>query len=134
DLVLRHVKPPQIEEGSLRMLGTILEANPYLGRIVTGRIRSGSVRPNQIVKVLDRDGRLVEEGRVSRVLAFRGLERTGIAAASARSRSRKSRSTSTRNFPAWLCKNCPSAARSWSTCGRPAAVAFGSFFARRPAA
>jgi len=83
DLVLRHVAPPQIEEGPFRMLGTILEANPYLGRIVTGRIRSGSVRPNQIVKVLDRDGRLVEEGRVSRVLAFRGLERTGIAQADA---------------------------------------------------
>src|SRR3989441_10859355 len=58
DLVLRHVAPPQIEEGPFRMLGTILEANPYLGRIVTGRIRSGSVRPNQIVKLLDRDGRL----------------------------------------------------------------------------
>jgi GTP-binding protein len=83
DLVLRHVAQPQIEEGPFRMLGTILEANPYLGRIVTGRIRSGSVRPNQIVKVLDRDGRLVEEGRVSRVLAFRGLERTGIAQADA---------------------------------------------------
>ena len=78
DLVLRHVKPPAIEEGPLRMLGTILEANPYLGRIVTGRIRSGSIRPNQIVKALDRTGNLVEEGRVSKVLAFRGLERTGI--------------------------------------------------------
>jgi GTP-binding protein len=78
DLVLRHVAPPAIEEGPLRMLGTILEANPYLGRIVTGRIRSGSIRPNQIVKVLDRTGNLVEEGRISKVLAFRGLERTGV--------------------------------------------------------
>src|SRR5438874_5021777 len=83
DLVLRHVAPPAIEEGPLRMLGTILEANPYLGRIVTGRIRSGSIRPNQIVKVLDRAGSLVEEGRVSKVLAFRGLERTGVEEASA---------------------------------------------------
>jgi GTP-binding protein len=78
DLVLRHVAPPAIEEGPLRMLGTILEADPYLGRIVTGRIRSGAVRPNQIVKVLDRSGNPVEEGRISKVLAFRGLERTGI--------------------------------------------------------
>src|ERR1700736_6802359 len=81
DLVLRHVAPPTIEEGPLRMLGTILEANPYLGRIVTGRIRSGAVRPNQIVKVLDRTGNLIEESRISKVLAFRGLERTGIEAA-----------------------------------------------------
>jgi GTP-binding protein len=81
DLVLRHVAPPATEEGPLRVLGTILEADPYLGRIVTGRIRSGSVRPNQTVKVLDRAGNLVEEGRVSKVLAFRGLERTAVAAA-----------------------------------------------------
>src|ERR1700674_807088 len=58
------------------MLGTILEANPYLGRIVTGRISSGSVKPNQQVKVLDRNGELIEEGRVTKVLAFRGLEGT----------------------------------------------------------
>ena len=56
DLVLRHVKEPQTETGPFRMLGTILESNPYLGRIVTGRIRSGSIKPNQDVKVLDRDG------------------------------------------------------------------------------
>jgi GTP-binding protein len=78
DLVLRHVKPPQVENGPFRMLGTILEANPYLGRIVTGRITSGTIRPNQTVKVLDRDGNPVESGRVTKLLAFRGLERTGV--------------------------------------------------------
>ena len=83
DLVLRHVAPPVIEEGPFRMLGTILEANSYLGRIVTGRIHSGSVKPNQAVKVLDRAGNLVDAGRVSKVLAFRGLERTGVEEASA---------------------------------------------------
>src|ERR1700684_3902435 len=41
ELVVRHVAPPVVEEGPFRMLGTILEANPYLGRIVTGRISSG---------------------------------------------------------------------------------------------
>ncbi len=78
ELVIRHVAPPQVEDGPFRMLGTILEANPYLGRIVTGRIFAGSVKPNQSVKVLDRNGELVEEGRVTKVLAFRGLERTPI--------------------------------------------------------
>jgi GTP-binding protein len=78
DLILAHVAPPHVEDGPFRMLGTILEANPYLGRIVTGRITSGSVRPNQQVKVLDRHGKLVEQGRVSKVLSFRGLERVGI--------------------------------------------------------
>ncbi len=83
DQVIRHVAPPAIEDGPFRMLGTILEANPYLGRVVTGRITSGAVKPNQSVKVLDRNGRLVEEGRLTKVLAFRGLERTGVEEAAA---------------------------------------------------
>ena len=83
NLVLRHVKPPQVEDGPFRMLGTILEANPYLGRIVTGRITSGTIRPNQTVKVLDCDGNPVESGRVTKLLAFRGLERTGVEEAEA---------------------------------------------------
>jgi GTP-binding protein len=78
DLVIRHVAPPATDEGPFRMLGTIIEANPYLGRLVTGRIRSGAVRPNQPVKVLDREGNLIEQGRVTKVLAFRGLERQPI--------------------------------------------------------
>jgi GTP-binding protein len=78
ELVIRHVAPPQVESGPFRMLGTILEANPYLGRVVTGRISSGSVKPNQPVKVLDHNGTLIEEGRVTKVLAFRGLERVPI--------------------------------------------------------
>ena len=78
DLVLSHVKPPVVEEGPFRLLGTILEANPYLGRIITGRISSGSVKPNQSVKVLDHDGKLVETGRITKVLAFRGIERIAV--------------------------------------------------------
>ena len=78
DLVLARVPEPATGEGPFRMIGTILEANPFLGRIVTGRIHSGSVRPNQTVKVMDRDGATLETGRVSKVLAFRGLERQPI--------------------------------------------------------
>ena len=78
DLVLKHVKAPAVDTGPFRMLGTIIESNPYLGRIITGRITSGSVKPNQAVKVLDRDGKLVESGRITKVLAFRGLERVPL--------------------------------------------------------
>jgi GTP-binding protein len=78
ELIVRHVAEPTIEQGPFRMLGTILESNPYLGRIVTGRVTSGSVKPNQAVKVLDRTGNLIESGRVTKVLAFRGLERQPI--------------------------------------------------------
>ena len=78
DLVLKHVPAPTVEPGPFRMIGTILEANPFLGRIITGRIASGSLKPNQAVKVLHHDGSLLENGRVSKILAFRGLERQPI--------------------------------------------------------
>ncbi|MGE0061583.1 MAG: translational GTPase TypA [Xanthobacteraceae bacterium] len=83
ELVLRHVPPPKVEEGPFQLLGTIIEANNFLGRIITGRITSGSVKPNQSVKVLDREGKLIENGRVTKVLAFRGLERQPVEEAEA---------------------------------------------------
>jgi len=55
----------------------------YLGRIITGRITSGSIKPNQSVKVLDHDGRLIETARITKVLAFRGIERTAVEEAEA---------------------------------------------------
>ena len=78
DLVLKHVPAPTVHPGPFRMIGTILEANPFLGRIITGRIESGTLKPNQAVKVLHHDGTLLEQGRVSKILAFRGLERQPI--------------------------------------------------------
>ncbi|ENN93283.1 translational GTPase TypA [Bartonella bovis] len=78
DLVIRHVPAPTVAEGPFRMIGTILEADPFLGRIITGRIYSGSIKPNQSVKVLGQNGKLLETGRISKILAFRGLERQPI--------------------------------------------------------
>ena len=83
ELVMKHVPPPTVEDGPFRMLGTLLEANPYLGRVITGRITSGSVKPNQSVKVLSPDGKIIETGRISKILAFRGLERQPIEIAEA---------------------------------------------------
>lgn len=83
ELVVKHVPEPVVEDGPFRMLSTTIEANPYLGRILTGRIRSGTVKPNQSIKALNHDGKLVEQGRVSKVLAFRGLERTPVEEAKA---------------------------------------------------
>src|SRR6202012_5996452 len=83
DLIVRHVAPPTVEEGPFRMIGPILEANPYLGRIITGRISSGSIKPNQSVKVLSGDGKLIETGRISKILAFRGIERPPLEEAEA---------------------------------------------------
>ncbi|MFM2423001.1 MAG: hypothetical protein RL291_1531 [Pseudomonadota bacterium] len=78
DLIVKHVPAPKVDEGAFRMLATTLEADPFLGRILTGRIRSGSLKPNQPIKALRRDGTLIENARVQKVLAFRGLERQAI--------------------------------------------------------
>lgn len=78
DLVIKHVPEPTVHEGPFQMIGTILEADPFLGRIITGRIHSGKVIPNQMVKVLNQEGQTLETGRISKILAFRGLERQAI--------------------------------------------------------
>ena len=78
DMVVSHFKPPVVEDGPFRMLVTTIEANPFLGRVLTGRITSGAVKTNQAVKSLARDGSTVETGRVSKVLSFRGLERIPV--------------------------------------------------------
>lgn len=65
-------------DAPLIMLATTLEADPYLGRILTGRIASGTIKPNQQVKALTRDGKLIEKGRITKVLAFRGLSRQPV--------------------------------------------------------
>ena len=83
DKVVAYVPEPQVEEGPFRMLVTTIERNPFLGRILTGRITSGAVKAGDPVTSLGRDGKVVEKGRVSKVLAFRGLERTPIELAEA---------------------------------------------------
>jgi GTP-binding protein len=78
DKVVSYVPAPTVEDGPFRMLVTTIERNPFLGRVLTGRIASGSVRSNDAVHSLSRDGKEIERGRISKVLAFRGLERTPI--------------------------------------------------------
>ncbi|KQX38841.1 GTP-binding protein TypA [Devosia sp. Root436] len=78
DKVIEHVPEPKVETGPFRMLVTTIERNPFLGRILTGRIFSGSVKAGDAIHTLNREGKVVEKGRVSKVLAFRGLERNPI--------------------------------------------------------
>ena len=83
DLIVEHTPEPATEEGPFRLLVTTISSDPFLGRILSGRITSGSIKPNQQIKALARDGSLIEQGRASKVLAFRGLERTPIEGAEA---------------------------------------------------
>ncbi len=83
DLVMKHVPEPAVEEGEFKMLATTIEANPYLGRILTGKITSGVAIPNQAIHALDQDGKIVEQGRITQVLSFEGLERKPVEKAQA---------------------------------------------------
>jgi GTP-binding protein len=84
ELIVAHVPPPEANlTKPFRMLATTLEADPYLGRVLTGRILDGQVSRNMTLKALHRDGGLVEQARASQILAFRGLERVTVETAEA---------------------------------------------------
>ncbi len=79
DLILKHVPAPARDVNKpFAMLATTLEADPYLGRVLTGRIASGRIKLNQQVKGLSRDGSVIEQFRASKLLAFRGIERVTV--------------------------------------------------------
>jgi len=85
-LVVDHVPAPaQIaRQGEpFSMLATTLGADPYLGRVLTGRVESGVLRPNETVKALSRTGERIEQFRVTRIMAFRGLGQQPIELAEA---------------------------------------------------
>ncbi|MBL0930996.1 MAG: translational GTPase TypA [Alphaproteobacteria bacterium] len=84
DLILRHVPPPVADTtGAFKMLATTLEYDPYVGRILTGRIHTGIAKVNMAVKAMTRDGKLIEDGRLTKLFAFRGLDRVPVDSAEA---------------------------------------------------
>ena len=77
--IIDHVPAPVVDaDGPFKMLITTLHMDPFVGRVLTGRITSGNVKTNQMIKALDRNGKVVETARVSRILAFRGLKHQAI--------------------------------------------------------
>jgi GTP-binding protein len=79
DLIVSHVHAPKANpDAPFAMLATTLEYDSYLGRVLTGRIYSGVAKLNMSVKALRRDGNVVETSRLSKLLAFRGLERRPV--------------------------------------------------------
>lgn len=79
DLIMEYVPPPKCDPlGNFSFLVSAIENDPFIGRVLTGKIHSGSVKVNAMIKALSRDGRTIENARVSKILAFRGLKRTGL--------------------------------------------------------
>jgi GTP-binding protein len=76
DLIVNHVPEPKGDKTQpAAMLATLLEIDPYLGRVLTGKIISGTIKQNMPVKVLDLNSNFIEQGRISKVLTFHGLQR-----------------------------------------------------------
>ena len=86
DLIVAHVPPPAAErrtEEPFQLLSVLIESDPFLGRLLTGRIEAGRAFPGVAVHAIGPDGKEVEKGRITKVLAFRGLKRQPIDAAEA---------------------------------------------------
>jgi GTP-binding protein len=81
DLIVDHVPPPAVQANKdkpFRMLDVLIESDPFLGRLLTGRIESGKAVPGMAIHALDREGKEIERGRITKVLAFRGLKRQAL--------------------------------------------------------
>jgi GTP-binding protein len=79
ETIVSHVPAPTVdEEAPFSFLVTLLDRDNFLGRILTGRVNSGVVKLNQPIHALDSDGNVVETGRASKLMTFRGLERVPV--------------------------------------------------------
>ena len=76
--------PPTVDpDAPFAMVASILEYDTFLGRVLTGRVEQGRARLNMPVKVLRADGYVVETGRLTKLLSFRGLDRVPVEEAEA---------------------------------------------------
>jgi GTP-binding protein len=79
NLVLRHVPAPKLDpDAPFAMVASILDYDNFLGRVLTGRVEQGTARLNMPLKVLRSDGTVVETGRLTKLMSFRGLERVAV--------------------------------------------------------
>jgi GTP-binding protein len=81
DLILKHVEPPKQEfraDEPFQMLATTLGADPFIGRILTGRVEAGTLKVGETLKALSRTGEKIEQFRCTKILAFRGLSQQPI--------------------------------------------------------
>lgn len=77
--IVGHVPPPALDaDAPFTFLVTLLDRDNFLGRILTGRVQSGVVKVNQPIHALDEQGNVIEAGRASKLMSFRGLDRVPV--------------------------------------------------------
>ena len=83
-LIVDHVPEPGLETNApFSFLATLLDRDNFMGRVLTGRVQSGTLKVNDPIHAIDRDGNVVEAGRATKLLSFRGLERVPVDSAQA---------------------------------------------------
>ncbi|MFZ4540233.1 MAG: translational GTPase TypA [Rickettsiales bacterium] len=79
DEVVHYVEAPDVDpEATFAFLVTLIESDNFLGRILTGKIESGTARVGMPVKGISLDGHVVEQGRITKLLSFDGIERNPV--------------------------------------------------------
>ena len=88
-LIVDHVPAPDCDgnrckvDAPLKMHATTLEADPYVGRILTGKIESGTVKIGQPVKAISMDGKVIEQAKITKIIEHRGTEKISLESANA---------------------------------------------------
>ena len=79
DLIADHVPEPNLDiTEPFSMLTTLLDSDPYLGRCLIGKVESGSIRINDSVKAINLEGKIVENGRLTKLFGFEGNKRVAV--------------------------------------------------------
>jgi GTP-binding protein len=85
DMIVSHIAPPSVGEpdAPFAMLATMLDRDNFLGRVLTGRVEQGRIKLNDPIHVMDAAGKVIETGRATKLLTYRGLERVSVEEAEA---------------------------------------------------
>ncbi len=79
DLICKHVPEPKVDKDApFTFLATLLESDPFLGRILTGRVISGTAKVNMPIKAINLKGEEVEKCRLTKLQTFSGVERVPV--------------------------------------------------------
>ena len=82
--IVDHVPAPGLDpSGKFSFLATLLDRDNFMGRVLTGRVQSGTIKLNDPIHAIDRDGKVIESGRATKLMSFRGLERVPVETAKA---------------------------------------------------
>ena len=82
--IIEHVPPPGLDpDAKFSFLATLLDRDNFMGRVLTGRVQSGRIKVNDPIHAIDREGKVIEVGRATKLMSFDGLERVPVETAQA---------------------------------------------------